>query len=154
MRDHSRRLPFPDLLLLYVFLIILFCGIIPPIRLLRENKYYLLFTIIDFTIIFLILVLTVLSHTAYWNVPLLINKQGITKRTGKKKKLFLWEKAIDMRIIHPFLLKIWILEISYEDNTKIRFELYRIIEKDIFYYCKDENFIEMLKNQINIRYTR
>ena len=93
------------------------------------------------------LVLMILSFTLLWNVPLIIDRNGISKKGGKET--FPWDKATSILIKKRIRLQygpmFTTVTINYSDGRFLRFEASKYIFKDISELCTDQRFIAMLE---------
>lgn len=108
-----------------------------------EQPAIIWFTIIFGTIWMITLVLLILSLTIWWNVPLVINSNGISH----KQKCCLWSDFSKLNskgyggaygIFYRFI-------ITYSDGSTIVFQPSRIIIKAMLCFCNDKRFLETFK---------
>lgn len=145
MKKQKKHIPFPTLLIIQyaVFLALVltllsFCLTLSDLSLIIAVSITIFLIITD-------IVFIVLSLAIWWNVPFIIDSNGIIK---KKQTLF-WNEAVSVtiknivRTQYGYLLVL--MKIVYSDSTSIQMELSPIITKEIMSICGDKHFLDMLK---------
>jgi len=92
-------------------------------------------------------VIFILSLTIWWNRPLILTADGISK---KKKAIHLWSDACDLKWKKGIPAQWGMyygrrLIIFFSDGSTIRFDPNEAILKDIYELCTNEEILKLLK---------
>lgn len=139
----KKFIPYPSLCLIQIFTLMIILLIISPV-VLYTSRWVRFFSIILLCLLFIIdFCLFLLSFIKFWNVPIIVFEDGLSK---KREKKYLWSEVsmisltMMVRIQYGYLLRIIVIE--FNDGNKILFEYNKPIDKSIHDFCDDKGFLD------------
>ena len=140
----TKHIPYGSACIAQTWSLIFFPLMIPPFVL--KLTWPILVLPVGIIVFFWVcdIIVLVLSLTKWWNVPIQINPEGISKN---KEPTYLWSAATDISIKRKFPTKYGgylhvRMIIRYSNGRTISFEPGDPIIKSIRKYCHDEAFLD------------
>ncbi len=152
MNKQFKLIPYPTVLFLQLFSVFL-CAPIGAWSIADHALIILVVFLIVFSTIQLLIVM--LSLLFWWNVPLLINSNGFSKKIKGKWKIFKWSDVQTITVVPaPKWLRIGKTGLFFNNvltlsnGLVIKFEWSDYSAKKILNICNDRNFVFMYKKAL------
>ena len=156
MKTQYKFIPFPELVMSQLLLIIVpLSGLLIIFYKVLNGIWMIVSISLVACTIICNFVCLILSFIIWWNVPLVIDEKGITKKLYGKRKTYSWEKAVSIKNIRfghtsKGPLCDWVV-IEYSSGDSIRFGYGKLTIKHIKKLCQDPHFLEMLDEVVRSR---